>query len=70
MTDTAIQRFLRHDGRVVQDLLKELLLKARMQDISKVNGEAGTRQFGNCQIRHRLKKQTHLLNSAPVKFGT
>ena len=31
----------------------------------------GSRQLGNCQIRHRLKEQTrHLLNSAPVKFGT
>ena len=34
-------------------------------------GPLGTRQLGTCQIRHRLIKQTrHLLNSAPVKFGT
>ena len=30
-----------------------------------------TRQLGTCQIRHQLKEQNrHLLNSAPVKFGT
>ena len=39
LTDTAIERFLRHDGRVVQDMLKDLLLKARIQDISKLNKE-------------------------------
>ena len=33
--------------------------------------ETGTRQLGTYQIRHRLKKQIrHLINSAPVKFGT
>ena len=39
LTDTAIERFLSPDGRVVQDMLKDLLLKARIQDISKLNKE-------------------------------
>ena len=39
LTDTAIERFLRHDGRVVQDMLKDLLLRARIQDISMLKKE-------------------------------
>ena len=39
LTDTAIERFFRHDGRVVQNMLKDLLLTARLQDILKINKE-------------------------------
>lgn len=43
LTDTAIGRFFSRDGRVVEEMLKELLMTARLQEVPKVETEVSVK---------------------------
>ena len=43
LTDTAIARFFSCDGRVVEEMLKELLMSAKLQKVPKVETEVSVK---------------------------